>query len=170
MKKITLYLLTLVFITACTGPEGPMGPEGPPGEGSGVIGQTFEYEDIKFDYEPDFNMFSTLIDVPDEIEVLESDAILVYRLEIDNGAETFSLIPQNFFLDEGTIQYVYNHTPSDIELIIDGDFDLSNLGTEFTDNQIFRFVVVPADFANDPTINIESFSELIDSGIEFKEF
>ena len=60
--------------------------------------------------------------------------------------DTWSLIPQNFFLNDGTIQYVYNHTASDVEIIIEGNFDLSNLSTDYTNNQIFRVVVVPSNY------------------------
>ena len=62
-------------------------------------------------------------------------------------ADLWSLIPQNFFTDEGTIQYVSAHTFIDVELFIDGNYDLSNLDFGYTDDQIFRFVVVPSDFA-----------------------
>lgn len=174
MKKIVLYLFTVAALAACTGSTGPMGPPGPQGPsgdgGDAIVGQTFEFEDVDFDYEPGPNLWSTIIDIPGEIEVFDSDAILVYRLEIDGNVETFSLIPQNFFLAEGTIQYVYNHTSMDIEIMIDGDFDLSSLSTAFTNDQVFRFVVIPSDFANDPTVNIDTFSDLLDSGIEIKQF
>ncbi|TRO63291.1 hypothetical protein [Christiangramia sabulilitoris] len=153
MKKLlSLLILTSVFFTACSdGDQGPPGPPGPPGaDGLDGLGYTYE-RTIDFDYFSDLNYYSQLIDIPDEVATIEpeSDAVLVYRLEIleaDGGGtiDSWSLIPQNFFLDEGTIQYVYNYTVSDIEIIIDGNYDLSNLSSRFTDNQTFRVVVIPS--------------------------
>ncbi|MGO1585653.1 MAG: collagen-like protein [Mesonia sp.] len=159
MKKLFLGIMIAAGLMAC---EGDRGPQGSPGVN--IVGQTYEYENVDFGYEPSKNLYATILNVPSEIKVLTSDAILVYRLEeqlVDgNLIETWSLIPQNFFLPQGTIQYVYNHTDVDVELFIDGDFNLSGLDTGFTNNQIFRFVVIPSDFARDPKINIETYDEL----------
>src|SRR5699024_724915 len=106
-------------------------------DGDGVIGQTFEFDGVNFDYEPGYNLWATIVDIPNDIEVFDSDAILVFRIESDGDADTFSMIPQSFYLDDGEISYVYNHTAGDVELLIDGNFDLSNLDPGFTDNQIF---------------------------------
>ncbi|GAB2772384.1 collagen-like protein [Salinimicrobium soli] len=159
MKKI-FYLLTLVsFTLASCSDEGPPGPPGEPGVN--IVGQTFEFENVDFNYDGDFNLYSYFITIPAEIEVLPSDAILVYRREILDGAETWSLIPQNFFLDEGIIQYVYNHTDADIELIIDGNFDLSTLSTAWTDDQFFRFIVIPSDFALDTGVDVSDMNAVL---------
>lgn len=170
MKKLFICLLFVSALVACEGDRGPIGPPGSPG--TNIVGQTFEFENINFNYEPGNNLFSYLVDIPSDIEVLESDAILVYRLEVVPGTngpiDTFSLIPQNYFLPNGTIQYVYNHSQYDVELLITGNFDLGTLSYDFTDNQIFRFVVVPSDFANDPNVNIETYADLQGSGIDIK--
>jgi len=173
MKKILLGIFLTAGLMAC---EGDRGPQGEPG--INIVGQTYEYENVDFVYEPANNLYSTILNVPSEIEVLPSDAILVYRLEevpVEGGfIDTWSLLPQNFFLPQGTMQYVYNHTDVDVELLIDGNFDLSTLGTGFTTNQIFRFVVIPSDFAKDPKINIETYDELEKAvhqqDFELKEF
>ena len=61
----------------------------------------------------------------------------------------WSALPQNFFLENNDIiQYVFNHTFLDVELLIDGNFNLSSLGSEFTNDQIFRIAVVPSEFAS----------------------
>ena len=54
---------------------------------------------------------------------------------------------------------MFAHTFVDVELFIDGNFDLSALSTDFTDNQSFRIVFVPSVFANSSkmdTSNIEN--------------
>ncbi|HEY9183840.1 MAG TPA: hypothetical protein VIM94_00785 [Salegentibacter sp.] len=84
MKKLLTALFVSAFLfTACEGDQGPPGPPGPEGEpGVNVVGQTIEYEDVDFDYFADVNYHSTIIGLPDDVEVLTSDAILVYRLEV----------------------------------------------------------------------------------------
>jgi len=164
MKKATLLLgafLTL-FLISCEGPAGPPGFEGIPGQdgfdgqngADGIQGQVFEVDGINFDYNPDSNLQSTLINFADntDFEVFESDAILVYRfdgeIELDDGsfANAWSLIPQNFFVAEGTIQYTTAHNFIDVEIFIDGNFDLANLSADFTQNQFFRVVILPSSF------------------------
>ena len=102
-----------------------------------------------------------------DFEVFENDVVLVYRLDstvdLNDGstADAWSLLPQNFFLDDGTIQYVYNHTFIDTELFIDGDYDLSNLDPGFTDNQTFRVAIVPAIMAQDFNGDFSNFSDVM---------
>lgn len=162
MKKLSFLFAFIAFtITSCTSDE--PGPPGPPGEpGVNILGQTFEFEDVDFEYFEDANFYATVITIPAEIEVLESDAILVYRREVVDGTETWSMIPQNFFLEEGIIQYVFNHTADDIELLIDGNFDLATLDGAFTQNQFFRFIVVPSDFALDTGVDVSDYEAVME--------
>ncbi|WP_324721268.1 collagen-like protein [Salinimicrobium sp. HB62] len=161
MKKISLLFAFIAFsLTSCSSDE--PGPQGPPGEpGINIVGQTFEFEDVDFQYFADGNFYATVVDIPAEIEILESDAVLVYRREVINDTETWSMIPQNYFLEEGIIQYVFNHTADDIELLIDGNFDLSTLDVAFTQDQFFRFVVVPSDFAVDTGIDVSNYEAVM---------
>ncbi len=154
MKKIITVLFISVFaLTSCgdDGAIGPQGPQGPAGEdGFDGLGYTFE-ETVTLEYFSDVNIYSTFINIPENVITIDpdADAVLIYRLnvvEATNGGslDTWSLIPQNFFLDEGIIQYVYNHTVNDVEVIIDGNFNLSTLGSQFVENQTFRVVVIPS--------------------------
>ncbi|MGX1930680.1 collagen-like protein [Flagellimonas sp. 2504JD4-2] len=151
----------ILFTAACEGPEGPPGFDGLDGldglDGQdGIQGQVVEVDGVNFDYDANGNIFSSLITYSDitDFEVFESDAVLVYRfdgtIDLDDGstADSWSQIPQSFFLPEGTIQYVFAHTFVDLELFIDGSFDLSAIDTAFTDNQSFRIVFVPSVFAS----------------------
>lgn len=162
MNKFSTILgaFLLLFFAACEGPQGPPGFDGLDGlDGQdgldGIQGQVVEVEGVDFGYIPEDNLFSTLITFADvtNFEVFESDAVLVYRhdgvIDLNDGstADAWTQIPQNYFLDQGTIQYVFAHTFVDLELFIDGNFDLSGLSTDFTDNQLFRIVFVPSEYA-----------------------
>lgn len=160
MKKITVVLgafLTL-FLVSCEGDQGPAGPPGLDGlegiEGEpGIQGQVLEVDGVNFVYEPENNWYRARLTFSEltDFVVSESYAILVYRfdgeVDLDDGpANSWSLIPQNFFLADGTIQYISAHNFVDLDIFIDGNFDLANLDPAFTENQFFRIVFVPSDF------------------------
>lgn len=157
MKKLLVTLgLTMFLFIACTGPQGPPGLDGL----DGYLGQTFE-STVNFQFNNQNLLQEVLVNIPNSVEVFESDAILVYRLEgqLPDNLKLWSLIPQNFFLSNGDIiQYVYNHTFFDVMLQIDGNFDMSTLGPAFTQNQTFRFVVVPSEFATKSGVDINDYN------------
>jgi hypothetical protein len=168
MKKLlSLIILTSLLLVSCSdGDPGPPGPQGPAGQ-DGLDGLGYTYErTIDFNYESDLNLYSQIIDIPDEVATFEpeSDAVLVYRLELvdaDGGGtiDTWSMLPQNFFLNEGIIQYVFNHTATDVEILIDGNFDLSGLDSGFTDDQTFRIVILPsATFEGNADVDFSDFN------------
>ena len=170
MKKI-LTLISFCFLLFSCSSDGEVGPQGPPGvDGLDGLGYTFE-QTVDLNYDSARNYWQTIVSISSAVDTPEpvSDAVLVYRLEIvtaDDGSDldTWSLIPQNFFTPEGTIQYVYNHSIDDVEIILDGNYDLSNLDTGFTDGQTFRIVVVPsATFAANPNVDVENYFEVIDA-------
>ncbi len=168
--KTLLGLAVLAIVIACEGPEGPQGPPGFDGEdGVNILGQVVEVENISFDY-LDGNLWTSNPISFEEVgitEVFESDAVLVYRydgeVELSDGstASAWSQIPQNFFTAEGTLQYVFAHTFVDFEIFIDGNYDLSNIDIDFTDNQLFRIVVVPAEFAQSADFNATDFNAVM---------
>lgn len=150
MKNLILFLALssgLIF-TSCTGDPGPPGPQGEPGVN--ILGQVFE---VTVDFTPG-NDFSRLIQFPSNVEVYESDVVMVYLLEDvvqGNGGsiDVWSQLPQTFFVNQGTLVYNFDHTFLDVRLFLDGNFDLSTLGSAFTDDQTFRIAVVPSEFASD---------------------
>ncbi|WP_112379827.1 collagen-like triple helix repeat-containing protein [Flagellimonas maritima] len=172
--------LLILFTVSCEGPQGPPGfdgfdgPQGPQGE-PGIQGQVVEVDGVNFGFDAENNRFGALINYADEtnFEVFEADAVLVYRfdglVDLDDGttADAWSQIPQNFFLPEGTIQYVFAHTFIDLELFIDGNFDLSILSTDFTDNQSFRIVFLPSEFADASRMDTSNIQNVMSAlGIE----
>ncbi|MEM6866151.1 MAG: collagen-like protein [Bacteroidota bacterium] len=176
MKKINTILgaFLLLFIVACEGPEGPPGFDGLPGPQGiqgppGEEGRVIELDGVNFDFIAADNLYSALIAFSEitTFEVLESDAVLIYRfdgtVELNDGstADAWSQLPQSFFLPEGTLQYVFAHTFVDFEIFIDGNFDLSAISTDFTDNQSFRIVILPGQFASSSRMDTSSLSNVM---------
>ena len=157
MKKLSLLsVITLALIIgAC---EGPVGPPGPPGfdgqDGINILGKVLE---IEGDFTAEDN-YAIFFDFPTDIEVFESDIVLVYILweQIEDDGEFFDvwrLLPQTRILDQGILQYNYDHTFFDVSIFLEGDIDFATLGPGDTDNQIFRIAVVPAEFGKDETFD-----------------
>ncbi|TXD84177.1 collagen-like protein [Subsaximicrobium wynnwilliamsii] len=174
MKKIlSLVAITALLFTACEGDQGPPGPPGFNGiNADEYAALSFETPPINFQYFNDSGLQEVEVSLP--YDILDSDVVLVYRLDevvtIDGQAtDAWSPLPQNFFLnDNDVIQYVFNHTFADVKLLIDGNFDLSTLDADFTQNQIFRIVILPADAINGlDTSNIDNVMEAVNI-TEFK--
>lgn len=154
MRKINLVLgavLTL-FLVACEGPAGPPGFDGLDGR-DGLDGQDAELSKV-IDIEGTFdasNDYSIFFEFPQTIEVFETDVVLVYLLfdqtEDNNGdpVDIWRLLPQTRILDQGLLQYNYDHTFLDVSVFLEADFDLGTLLPGDTDNQVFRIAVIPAE-------------------------
>jgi len=152
MKKIfTLLFISTFIFTSCSkeGPQGPQGPPGEPGEG-GFIGSVI---DIEGDLIAGRN-YELFVDFEEAgIEVFETDAVLVYRKIGEDGTaggapiEVFRMLPQTYFLDGGALQYNFDFTFFDIFIYLDGTIDFATLDSQYTQDQLFRIVVVPAEFA-----------------------
>jgi len=148
MKRFLLFFAAtaVVFLSACEGdpgPPGPIGPQGPPGDI--LIGQVFEAQ-VTFNNN---NGFSRLVTIPNSIEVFESDTILVYWLEeVNSGLDVWTPLPQTIYLEDGQFQYTFNHTFVDVLLFLQGDINLNTLGNGFTNDQIFRIAIIPAEYGD----------------------
>ena len=158
MKKVSLLLalLTTVFFVSCEGPAGPPGPPGFDGrdgldglDGINILGQVIDIEGT-FDFNNDYTLF---YEFPNTVEVFESDVVLVYLLwdqtEDNNGepVDIWRLLPQTVILNEGLLQYNYDHTFFDVSIFLESDFNLGLLDPVYTDNQVFRIAIIPAEFA-----------------------
>ena len=174
-KFLSLIVLSGLFFMSCSndGEVGPRGPQGPPGEDGldAPLTTIFEIES-DFEYISESNLWSTgfiTFSNFSDVEVFETDVVLIYRLngigELDDGSEVdeWSLLPQNFFTNDGTIQYVYNHTFVDAEIFIDGNYDLGGLSNDFTQSQVFRVAIIPADFYNAANLDTSNLNSLMKS-------
>ena len=156
MRKITLTLGTILalFIISCEGPVGPPGFDGFDGldgldgqDGINILGQVI---DIEGSFTPE-NNYSILFDFPQTIEVFETDVVLVYILfdqtEDNNGepVDIWRLLPQTLIVNQGLLQYNYDHTFLDVSIFLETDFDINLLLPGDTQDQVFRIAVIPAD-------------------------
>lgn len=150
------YLLLGLFLISCEGETGPVGPEGPPGP----VGSAYEVQ-ASFTEENNYSVFSAF---PDNIEVLESDIVVVYLLwEVDQstGNDVWQQLPVSVFFDDGELQYAFDHTLADVQLFLTGDTDLSTVGDEFTQDQIFRIAILPVDYVQSSKVNLSNMEEVM---------
>ncbi|HAH35258.1 MAG TPA: hypothetical protein DEQ87_19775 [Algoriphagus sp.] len=146
MKRLSAIfsLIALLAFQAC---EGPMGPPGPPGldglDGVTIVGKAFEFGG-NFTAANDYQISFTFPSAN-----LASDKVLVYLLVGEfEGEDIWRLMPQTYYLDNGILVYNFDFTRRDVICFLDGAIDPSTLGSDFTQNQIFRAIVIPADPAN----------------------
>ncbi|MDR6761615.1 hypothetical protein J2Y38_001824 [Flavobacterium sp. 2755] len=154
MKKI-LTLFAVVGLFAFTGCEGPEGPPGQDGY-DGLIGQVFERE---VDFNP--TGYSVLIPFPGG-QIYPYDVVLVYhRYDVDNGNSIWRLIPQTYYMnDGGALDFNYDFTRNDVSIWLAADFPLNTLSTDWTQNQVFRIVIVPGEnIGTSKSINKKDYSD-----------
>ena len=173
MNKIkTIFGILVIALTlSCEGPPGFDGRDGLNGldgldgqDGINILGKVLEVEGT---FE-DANDYSIFFEFPQNVEVFESDLVLVYILfeqtdDPDGGdpIDVWRLLPQTRILDQGLLQYNYDHTFFDVSIFLESDFDLSTLPVGDTDNQIFRIAVVPAEFGVDNTIDTSNLNSVM---------
>lgn len=100
--------------------------------------------------------------------IFDSDVVLVFRLEeVSSGLDVWEPLPTAsfFFINdttgaiEGFLNYRFNFTIGDVDVILNSDAP-QLAGPEFTNNQTFRVVVVPADFAQNTDVDLLNFDQL----------
>ena len=165
MNKFYTLLFFATILISCegtVGPPGPPGPQGVPGEdgGVGLIGQVIEVQ-ADLNAGTDFEYF---VEIPSDIEVYESDVIVVYRLmEVIDDLDVWEPLPQTIFRNDGTLLYAFDYTVFDVRLFLDGTVDFRRLDPNDTDGLIFRIAIIPADFAK--SVNVNKMDEVM-KGLE----
>lgn len=146
-----LSLITMSAFQSCEGPEGPQGPTG------------YSAESEVFEVTTSFtsgNSFSQTYALTPTI--LQSDNILVYELyDVQDGIDTWALLPQVYYFDQGTAQYNYNFSYDQFTLLIDADFDRNLLPATFTQNKVFRVVIVPGYFSSKSSLDTSDYNAVI---------
>ncbi|QXP55416.1 hypothetical protein H0I25_15260 [Cellulophaga sp. HaHa_2_95] len=144
MKKAIqlLGMFSIVLFVSCSGSDGFDGRDGVDGlDGEVIVGETYEIDNI------DFSASSNVVRFTFPQEIVNGDAVLVYRLEeIVDDLDVWEPLPTAtiFFDGGGYLQYRFNYTIGDVDIIVESD-DLTLADDEFMLNQIFRIIVVPSD-------------------------
>ena len=135
MKKL-VSLLSVVLFMSCVVEEGIDGRDG-----GLIVSNAFE---IVVDFNANNNYE---IVEPYGFDVFEYDVTLVYILwETDNGQDVWRLLPQStIFVGGATLTYNFDFTQTDVKLFLEGTANFDNLDAVWTQDAVFRIVVVPAD-------------------------
>lgn len=155
-KKITLLtaLIGMISISSCTVNE-----IRDTSVDNDTISEVWEYNtNINF---TSSNNFSLLI--PFNHTIYPSDMILVYRLSgIDNGLDVWKLLPENYFFNDGTLNfgYYFDFTKSNVFVRMIGN-DLSTVPTQNRLNQVLRVVVIPGYRANKKAIDFNDYNAVV---------
>ena len=145
MKRILSFISVFaLLLTSCTGDQGPPGFDGYDGTdgqvGSIIASSAFEIE-LNFTPTNNYEYIEAY-----GFDVFPTDVTLVYILwETLDGQDIWRLIPQTVVFDDGNLVYNYDFTQVDVRFFLEGSTDFSTLDSAYTENQVFRVVVVPAD-------------------------
>lgn len=166
MKRIlTLISVFALLFTACEGDQGPPGFDGQ--DGAIIASSSFEIENVDFNpsgnFENDYRVRELY-----GFNVLPTDVTLVYILwENRDGQDVWRLVPQTVIFDDGNdLVYNFDFTQTYVDFFLEGS-NLGILDDVWTQNQVFRVVVVPADnVGRGVNVNHVDYSDL-DAVIEF---
>lgn len=162
MKKpltVLLFVISPLIISSCIENEGPVGPTGPQGP-PGPVGQGFEIQ-ASFS---EANNYSGVFAFPNNAEVLSTDIVMVYLLwDVDQGTgnDVWQALPASVFFNDGELQYGFDHTLADVQLFLTGDTDLSTVGPEYTQEQIFRVAILPVDYLENRKVDLSNMQEVM---------
>jgi len=160
MKKILgiFTLIAAIVLTSCVGEQGPPGEDG-----VSFLGNVFEIEG-DFTAQDNYEMYYQF---PANFEIYETDIVMVYILweqyDANDGGtiDVWRALPQSEFFNEGQVLYNYDYSFENVRIFLDGEIDLSTLPPSYTDNQIFRIAVFPADYANNNAVDVHNLNSLM---------
>ncbi len=141
-----ILLFSIVIMSSCEGPVGPPGPPGPDGlDGEVIVGEVFEIigtfsEETEFGIAGDYGF-----------EIFDSDMVLIYHLDavFEGDVDLWRPLPRTEFIDGvGIFNYSFDFTFFDYSIFMRGNFNLNQLGSEWTDDQVFRIFILPGEFIN----------------------
>ncbi|NRD23772.1 dihydrolipoamide dehydrogenase [Winogradskyella litoriviva] len=164
MKRILSIITLFVLLISCTGEQGPPGFDGYDGidgqDGVNFVGQSFE-RTIDFtapNYQED-------IEIPLDIDLLESDMVLVYHLkDVVDGYDVWKSLPETVYISAGEeFQYNFEHNFDFVSIFIEShpNFDFDLLFDEERINQTFRIVILPVDFVNSSNLDVNNFEDIM---------
>jgi hypothetical protein len=161
MKKIiTLFAVVvgLFAFSSCEGPEGPPGFDGQ--DGYNGVGTVYENQAPDYYNFTSGNNYAVGFDFPQRL--VESDVVLVYRFDgLDNGGRyVWQALPETYYLANGAREFSFKFVFTDdyVNIYLDGN-NQANIPARYRLNQIFRIVIVPADFPS--SVNTSNYNEVM---------
>ena len=170
-------LLALIISQACEGPEGEVGPQGDPGPTgatgpagpAGTSGQATVFE-VGDTLTADNNYSIGIGFAANDIEVSESDVVLVYLLAFTdedaagNIIPFWSPLPQTYYFNNNPVMYNYYFATLGVVMYLDAaEAVLPTLSEAYT-NAVFRVVIIPGTALNGrttkPNIDYKNYSEV----------
>ena len=152
MKKIYwLFLFVFAFnLQSCEGPEGPPGIDGLDGKDGvdgvdgGVFLSTVLEAQVSFTAENEYQIGANL-------EINEGDNLLIYIAVAADEEENiiWMPLPQTFFIEEGMVMYNYLFSKKYFSIFLDASVPPADLDAAFTENQIFRVVLIPGEYSQE---------------------
>lgn len=108
------------------------------------------------------NNFSRLVTFNPAI--YSSDMVLVYHLyDVVNGSDVWRIMPQTYYFDNGVeLDYNFDFTKYDVNIFLDSNDNLNNFSSDWTQNQTFRIVVIPAAFTNRSSVDYSDYNKTIE--------
>lgn len=166
---LSALLLAVIFVfQGCRGPEGlpgPQGPEGPRGaDGAELLPAVIELQPVSFNAANEYQVY---FDLPDDLAGHEADVVLVYLLyntETINGTtvDVWRALPLVEPAGTGFFQYGFDYTMFDVRLFLNGTVNLSTIDNSWTQNQVFRVVVLPTErLARKADIDLTNYEEVV---------
>lgn len=156
-KLIPILFIFAAIIQSCSGPDGRDGIDGIDGkDGLNIVGTTFDVTGVNFNAGNDYSASFTF--PPAKVEVFESDAVLVYReWAVDGDVSVWRLLPQTVLMSGNLLQYNFDHTFTEAFFYLDGNVNKATLPAQWTQNQVFRVVIVPSAFTSrkDASMNVD---------------
>ena len=111
-----------------------------------TIGTVFENKiPFNFTSSTSSNVYKVKFNFP--YTIVSTDMVLVYRLSGSvNGNDLWEFLPETHYFADGTRNFSFNFdfTQNDVQIYLEGN-NLQTVDDTFRLNQIFRFVVVPAN-------------------------
>lgn len=92
--------------------------------------------------------------------MLDQDYVVIYRQNgsLNNGKPIWEPIPKTIYLNNGQeINYDYDFSVSDFTIYLQGTYDLATT-PEFSANQTFRVILVPAEFGKGANTDLSKMS------------
>ena len=80
--------------------------------------------------------------------MLDSDKVLVYRLKgVVSGNDVWQQIPTTIFVNNtDEVNYDFDFTKNDVQIYVDGNYNVMTVTPQYYNNQTFRIVLVPAGY------------------------